>query len=261
MLLLRSLFEWIFLNSSRRYLEAFLRRAASAIPPGARVLDAGAGDGRYRPLFAHTNYEATDFVQVNKRYVLANLDFIADLKQVPAAPEVYDVVICTQVLEHMNEPGQMLAELHRVLKPQGELWLSAPLFYAEHEAPYDYFRYTQYGLRYLLEQAGFQIVQLEWLEGYYGTLSYQSLTAALALPLSPAKYGGGLIGGVAALCALLLKPLLALGAILTAYLDLRYKQTSSGQCKNYALVARKVTPALSNGSAGAGAVNRAVARR
>jgi SAM-dependent methyltransferase len=236
---LRTLFDQVFVNSSRRYLEDFLRQAASTAPAGARVLDAGAGDVRYGYLFAHTRYEATDFVQVNKEYLLEQLDFIADLQALPAANESYDMVICSQVLEHIKEPSTVLAQVYRVLKPGGTLWLSTPLFFAEHEAPHDYFRYTQYGLRYLLESAGFVILRIEWLEGYYGTLAYQSLSAALALPVLPRQYGGGAIGLVAALSALGLKPLLAVGAIVTSFLDQRYKQTQVGMCKNYALVARK----------------------
>ena len=237
--ILRALFDRLFVNSSRLYLEDFLRQAASAAPAGARVLDAGAGDGRYGYLFAHTRYEATDFAQVNKEYRLDQLDFIADLQAIPAANESYDLIICSQVLEHVKEPKIVLAQLYRVLKPGGTLWLSTPLFFAEHEAPHDYFRYTQYGLRYLLESTGFVIVRIDWLEGYYGTLAYQSLSAALALPVLPRQFGGGVVGLVAGLSALGLKPLLAIGSILATFLDQRYKQTQVGMCKNYALVARK----------------------
>jgi SAM-dependent methyltransferase len=236
---LRFLFDRLFINSSRRYLEDFLQRAAAAAPAGARVLDAGAGDGRYRHLFLHTQYEATDFAQVHKYYVFERLDFISDLRHLPLAEKRYDQVICSQVLEHINEPGWMLEQLHRVLKPGGTLWLSTPLFFAEHETPHDYFRYTQFGLRYLLEKSGFEILQLEWLEGYYGTLAYQSLSAALALPVLPRHYGSGAVGWVAALVALSLKPLLALASIAASYLDRRHKATHVGLCKNYTVVARK----------------------
>lgn len=237
--LLRCIFDRVFVNSSRRYLEDFLQRAATAAPPGARVLDAGAGDGRYRHLFLHTHYEATDFAQVRKRYLFERLDFVSDLRHLPVADEGYDQIICSQVLEHVNEPGWMLEQLHRVLKPGGTLWLSTPLFFAEHETPHDYFRYTQFGLRYLLEKSGFEILQLEWLEGYYGTLAYQSLSAALVLPVLPRDYGGGAAGWVAALLSLPLKLLLALASIAASRLDLRHKVTHVGLCKNYAVVARK----------------------
>jgi 2-polyprenyl-3-methyl-5-hydroxy-6-metoxy-1,4-benzoquinol methylase len=239
---LRPLFDRLFVNSSRRYLEDFLRRAAASVPAGARVLDAGAGDGRYRTLFAHTHYEATDFCQVDKRYNFQKLDFVAHLQWLPTDAAAYDMIICTQVLEHLSEPALVLGQLQRALKPGGALWLSAPLFYAEHEAPHDYFRYTQYGLRHLLENAGFEVIQIEWLEGYYGTLAYQSFAAALALPIWPRHYGGGVIGLLAGGAALILKPLLAIASIGATELDLRQKVTHVGMCKNYAAIARKPAP-------------------
>jgi hypothetical protein len=132
-----------------------------------------------------------------------------------------------------------LAEAHRVLRAGGELWLSAPLFYEEHEIPHDYYRFTQYGLRHLLQSAGFTVKRITWLEGYYGTLAYQLATAAQALPLQPSEYGGALIGLAATTMALLLKPLFLLLSLAFYRLDRRDKHTSSGQCKNYKAVAVK----------------------
>jgi hypothetical protein len=129
--------------------------------------------------------------------------------------------------------------MHRILKPGGHLWLSTPLFYAEHEVPFDFYRYTQFGLKHLLTSAGFTIEHIEWLEGYCGTLSYQMATAATALPLNPEAYGGKLTGAVAAATILFVKPLVLLLSIMFARLDLRNRHTSSGYCKNYAVVAAK----------------------
>ena len=115
-------------NSSRKYLQDFLAEAAASVAPGEKVLDAGAGDCKYKALFAGLDYTATDFLQVDKPYDLAALDFVGDLHQVALATESYDVIICSQVLEHVREPLQVLGELQRVLKPGGRLWLSTPLF-------------------------------------------------------------------------------------------------------------------------------------
>jgi SAM-dependent methyltransferase len=145
------------------------------------------------------------------------------------------------VLEHIPEPKSVLKEFHRVLKPGGALWLSAPLFFEEHERPYDFFRYTQYGLTHLLESAGFKIIQMEWLEGYYGTLAYQFKVAAKSLPLHPREYGGGFIGWMVIIPILFLKLTLGLSSLLMARLDLRKKFIARGQCKNYTVVAVKKT--------------------
>ncbi len=224
-------------NSSREYLRDFAAQAAASLPAGALILDAGAGDCPYKHLFAHAHYESADFGQVDKEY--GDITYTCDLAKVPVEADRYDLVLLTQVLEHIPEPLTVLQEMHRLLKPAGQLWLSTPLYFAEHEAPYDFYRYTQFGLRHLLESAGFNIDRMEWLEGYYGSLSYQMATAATALPLNPSAYGGGLTGTLAAGAILLVKPLALLLSIIFARLDLRKKHTQSGHPKNYAVVAVK----------------------
>ena len=124
------------INSSRVHLEKFVKRAASTVGTGDRVLDAGAGDCMYRLHFSQVNYEAADLSQVKKAY--GELTYICDLRSIPVAKASYDLVLLTQVLEHLPEPADVLMELSRVLKTEGRLWLSAPLFYREHEQPYDF---------------------------------------------------------------------------------------------------------------------------
>ena len=225
-------------NSSRVYLHRFLTRAGEAVEPGQFVLDAGAGRAPYRDLFGHARYETADFLAVKgKRYVAP--DYVCDLAQIPVSDARFDHVLLTQVLEHIPEPAQVLAELHRVLKPGGRLWLTAPLFYAEHEKPYDFFRYTRFGLRHLLEGAGFTVSEIEWMEGYLGTLSYQARVLSRALPASPGDYGGGAQGLALAAGARLAKRAARPAADLLARLDLRFKLVGSGLPKNYQVVARK----------------------
>jgi SAM-dependent methyltransferase len=202
------------------------------------VLDAGAGRAPYRDLFAHAAYETADFLAVKgKRY--AEPDYVCDLAEIPVEDARFDHVILTQVLEHIPEPAKVLAELHRVLRPGGTLWLTAPLFYAEHEKPYDFFRYTQFGLRHLLDGAGFQVEEIDWMEGYLGTLSYQARVMSRALPATRADYGGGLRGGALALAAKLARRAGRRLAKRLAVLDQQHKFTGKGLPKNYQVIARK----------------------
>lgn len=227
----------IYRNSSRKYLAEFAQQAADSISPGSRVLDAGAGDCPYRTIFHHAHYESTDLCTVDKVY--GKLSFICDLSRIPIHDDCYDLVFCSQTLEHVPDPKLLLAELYRVLKPDGKLFLSAPLFYEEHEIPYDYYRFTRFGISLLLEQVNFKIKSIDWLEGYYGTLAYQLKLGAKTLAHSPGAYGGRLMGWFMMLQVWFIKLLFVLLSVLFNSLDIRYKYTGGGMCKNYSVVAQK----------------------
>ena len=234
----RNVIGCLQVNSSRRYLQSFLRDAASSIQSDGYVLDAGAGDAKYQSLFAHCNYHATDIRQIKPN--AEELSFVSNIVSVPIKGNQYDLVICTQVLEHVHDPGIVLQEIFRVLKTNGELWLTAPLYYEEHESPNDYFRFTRYGISYLIETAGFEIKKIEWLEGYFGTLSYELRKAAKNLPLDPRKLGNPLSGILLAILNLFLKPTFMILSIIFSHADIMYKYQASGNCKNYAAIAVKI---------------------
>jgi SAM-dependent methyltransferase len=218
-------------------LETFAEEAAASLSEGATVLDAGAGHGPYKHHFSKVEYESADFCGIDKEY--GEITYICDLVDIPVEDSRYDLIFLSQVLEHIPEPKLVLKELYRILKSGGKLWLSAPLFYEEHEIPYDFYRYTQYGFAHLLESTGFTIERIEWLEGYFGTLSHQLRVAARALPNRPDHYGGGVLGAVWAAIAVVLKPFFFTLSLLFSRLDLRNKYVSSGQCKNYIVVCVK----------------------
>lgn len=220
-------------NSSRTRLAEFLENAARNTADGSMVLDAGAGDCRYSEHFPHANYEAADICVLERNY--EKVKYKCDLREMPVESERFDVVVCTQVLEHVPEPKEVLVELNRVLKPGGKLYLSAPLYYPEHEVPYDFFRYTQFGFRHLLDGANFEVEQLEWLEGCYMTMATQFFFASDALSLRSLR-GRGMLAAPVVLLAKLVLPIF--GAVFSR-LDGVQKVTSSGHCKNYAIIATK----------------------
>jgi SAM-dependent methyltransferase len=221
-------------NSSRQYLRAFLQDAASTIGPGKYVLDAGAGDCPHTELFKQVIYHSTDIQQSSYQRT-----FISDLISLPIADGKYDLIACTQVLEHVREPEKVLGEFHRILRVGGELWLTAPFYFEEHEVPNDYFRFTQFGIKHLLEKVGFQIRKLEWLEGYSGTLSYEFMKIARMLPIHPGAYGHPILCMPISFIAIFLKPFSYLMSFLFSFLDLLHKHTFSGHPKNYAVIAVK----------------------
>jgi SAM-dependent methyltransferase len=152
---------------------AFVTHAAAALPSGSRVLDAGAGDAPYRELFSHCEYVTADWPESVHAGGKA-ADLLASLDDLPVAEAAFDAVISTQVLEHVRAPSVVLNELHRVLRVEGTLWLTAPLVWPLHEEPHDFFRYTEYGLRHLLEEAGFEEVDIRARNGCLATLAQLS---------------------------------------------------------------------------------------
>jgi SAM-dependent methyltransferase len=105
------------------------------------------------------------------RWDYGGLDVRADLHRLPFRDGVADAVITTQTLEHLADPQVFLHEVRRVLRPGGDLFLTAPQSFREHQAPHDYWRFTRYGLRLLAERAGFEAVEVEPLGGYFAFLA------------------------------------------------------------------------------------------
>jgi SAM-dependent methyltransferase len=153
--------------------------AATALPRGARVLDAGAGAAPYRPLFAHCEYLTQDWPGTVHQAARA-ADVVADLHELPVADRSFDFVLCTEVLEHVADPRRVLAELHRVLRPGGGLLVSVPFVGELHEEPHDHWRFTSHGLDGLLSSAGFTDAELLPLTCYWSTLAHVMRHGGLA---------------------------------------------------------------------------------
>ena len=150
-----------------------LAETAQQLPASSRVLDAGAGEGRFRELFAHTKYVGVDLAVGDSTWNYSGLDAINSLDQLCFTDNSFDVVVFTQVMEHLPEPSAVLAELQRVLRPGGLLILVAPQSWHAHQIPHDFYRYTAYGIRSLLGKNGLSLERLQPLGGYFWYLSYQ----------------------------------------------------------------------------------------
>jgi len=231
--------RWLTASSSRVHLHNFNKAFASRVPAGALVLDAGAGSAPYRDLFAHARYESADFEQVDKLY--AKSTYVCDLTSIPVEDDRFDFIIFNQTLEHVPEPFEVLRELHRVLKANGRIICTAPLFYEEHEQPFDFYRYTQFAHRHLFAKAGFTIDSIEWMEGYLGTVAYQLETAAKYLPLRPHDIYPGFLGFVLLPIFCALRVAFVLVAAVFYRLDILAPYKKSGFPKNYVVVAVKTT--------------------
>jgi SAM-dependent methyltransferase len=163
---------------------AFLMRVAERLSPGSRVADVGAGDAPYRELFDHVEYVTVDW-EHSPHEGAASVDVLASADAIPVDDGCFDAALLTHVLEHVPDPARVLAELHRILRPGGSLFLTAPLAWELHELPHDYFRYTAPGLRTLLEGADFDHIEIEARNDCFSTLAQLMRNVAYGMGDAP----------------------------------------------------------------------------
>ncbi len=144
---------------------------AASLPDGARVLDAGAGEGRYAAWFARHRYTGVDLGVGDAAWNYRRLDAVADLASLPFHAGSFDACIHIVTLEHLKEPAAALREVSRALSPGARLLLVAPHEWEVHQSPHDYFRYTRHGLDYLLSQAGMEAIEIRAAGGYFRLLA------------------------------------------------------------------------------------------
>lgn len=154
-----------------------------------RVLDLGCGT---RPFAADILLYADEYFGIdwgNSPHELS-ADLIANLnKPLPMIDGFADHVVSFEVMEHLAEPRIMLAEAFRILREGGQLTLSVPFQWWVHEAPWDFYRYTEHGLRYMLEQAGFTSVSIVPTTGFWSMwiLKFNYQTFRLAGGAAPIR--------------------------------------------------------------------------
>jgi ubiquinone/menaquinone biosynthesis C-methylase UbiE len=149
---------------------------ATQIPSGSVVLDVGAGIGKYRSLFSHCDYRTQDFGQESDTVgKYTPLDYVCDITAIPVPDGSIDVVLCTEVLEHVPEPIQAVKELARILKRGGTLLLTAPLGSFLHQEPFHYYGgYTPHWYRKFLSEAGFSVQGIEPNQGFFSWFSQET---------------------------------------------------------------------------------------
>jgi SAM-dependent methyltransferase len=121
------------------------------------VLDVGCGRKPYRAFIPASRYVGLEIDSPETRAAHRLADAYYDGRVFPFADRSFDGVLCSQVFEHVFNPPEFLAEIHRVLRPGGCLVLTVPFVWDEHEQPNDFARYSSFGLRAVLERAGFEV--------------------------------------------------------------------------------------------------------
>lgn len=141
-----------------------LDASARALVPriSGRVLDVGAGGQPYRRYLV----EGTDYVSMDISKG-SGADIVGSVLDIPIEDGDFDGIICTEVIEHVENPQSAVRELLRVTRTGGLMYLTAPMSWGLHYEPHDYFRFTRYGLSSMLEREGFSVLETRQIGGVF----------------------------------------------------------------------------------------------
>ncbi|MBM3201746.1 MAG: methyltransferase domain-containing protein [Chlamydiae bacterium] len=160
--------------------DAWIAELASKVPKGSKILDVGAGTCPYRSLFSHCEYFSHDAKcyegeKLGGATKYGEIDFVSDVTNIPVEDDFFDVVICTEVLEHVPHPDQVLYEISRILKKGGCVFLSAPFACGLHQEPYHFYTgFTPYWYQKFLPEAGMKITKITPNNGFFKYLAQEN---------------------------------------------------------------------------------------
>lgn len=150
---------------------AWLENTLQKIPKGSRILDAGAGEQQFKKFCTHLNYVSQDFAQYYpdelnlglqmESWDYGKLDIISDIAAIPEDNESFDVIMCTEVFEHIINPREAIIEFARLLKKDGILIITAPFCSLTHFAPYHFYSgFNKFFYETDLTANGFKITEV-----------------------------------------------------------------------------------------------------
>ncbi|WP_262249407.1 class I SAM-dependent methyltransferase [Parapedobacter soli] len=135
-----------------------------------KMLDFGCGSKPYKALFSVSEYVGTDIKISGHDHRHEQIDVYYDGETLPFGDESFDSIFSSEVFEHVFNLSQILDELYRVLKPGGHMLITVPFVWDEHEIPYDFARYTSFGLKHIFQEKGFVVVEEKKTTDYVSTI-------------------------------------------------------------------------------------------
>lgn len=157
-----------------------------------KLMDFGCGRKPYRNLFNVSEYIGVDIEVSGHNHENSTIDIYYDGKTIPVQNEEFDAVFCSEVLEHLFEPEEILKEINRTMKPGAHLLITAPFCWNEHEVPYDYARYSSFGIVHILQKNGFTVLK-QTKTGSFSRVIVQMITLYIYECFKPMKTAGLLL--------------------------------------------------------------------
>lgn len=153
-----------------------------------KILDFGCGAKPYAQYFSHAaEYIGLDIENSGHPHLNEHIDVFYDGKKIPFADNSFDSVFSSEVFEHVFNIEEVLTEIHRVLKPGGRLLFTCPFAWPEHEVPYDFARYSSFGINHIIKKAGFTITEQRKTGHFFEVLmQYLVLYVFYFIPKKPA---------------------------------------------------------------------------
>lgn len=164
----------VFINPyfiNRFSLYQAISKFANETGNNAEIIDVGCGLKPYRSLFQSPHYIGIDIAGGGHSDSAKTVDVFFDGTKIPFSNDGFDTLLCTQVLEHADDPEKLVPECARVLKPNGRTFFSMPFTYPEHETPYDFRRFTRFEHERLLAKNGFTDIKIIKTTGFMGTFA------------------------------------------------------------------------------------------
>lgn len=187
-----------------------IKKYCCNIKPNAIIVDFGCGQKPYQEFVTKPNkYIGID---IDKSNHIA--DIFCSVYNVPLESQYADYAFSFQVIEHLEEPNLMLNEMFRILKPGATLFITFPMSWELHEVPFDYFRFTEFGMRRMLEKIGFQEIIFNKQGSFYSNLGLR-------------------------LIKLINRKFLRIFVPILNYIFLKLENNSSGDVLNYSVTAKK----------------------
>lgn len=153
-----------------------------------RMIDIGCGTKPYEGLLRPHVSEHVGVDREQPFNTKARVDLVGTAYEIPVPDASFDCALSTAALEHLAEPEQALAECKRVLKAGGTAIYSVPFIWHVHMPPWDYYRFTEFGLRHVFEKSGFEVVEIKALSGFWVTFGQLSVYYLFRFNRGPLRY-------------------------------------------------------------------------